>query len=302
MSVDEVQEPPANFKALVKLVGGLANDLELPPNRVQRHLAVLIVAEMLSRASDLEGNAMFLVKGGSMIELRIGIEASRTSKDLDTAFRGSVDQVEDVVREVIATGWNGFTARIVETVVINVPGLLVKPRRLTLQLSYDGKPWAKVPVEVSSVEASMAEETDLVVSAERAHFGLESLGLPEASAVECVSLHYQVAQKLHACTAEFPEPRENARAHDLVDLILLRPLIPVEELGRTRAACMDVFEARGAQEWPPVIGIPDGWPMIYERAFDDVLSPLPDLPAEVEAAAALVQEWVAKIDAAVVED
>jgi hypothetical protein len=298
VSVDEAQEPPATFKALVKLVGALANDLELPHNRVQRHLAVLIVAEMLSRASDLDGNPMFLVKGGSMIELRIGIEASRTSKDLDTAFRGSVESVADVVREVIEAGWNGFTARIAEVETINVPGLLVKPRRLTLQLSYGGKPWAKVPLEVSSVEASMAAVTDSVVSAERAHLGLESLGLPETSAVECVSLHYQVAQKLHACTAEFPEPRENERAHDLVDLILLRPLIPVEELERTLAACVDVFEARAAQPWPPVITVPEGWHGIYERAFDDVMSPLPDLPEKVETAAAVVQEWVAEIGAA----
>ncbi len=298
MSVDKAPEPPGNFKALVKLVAALANNLDLPQNRVQRHLALLIIAEMLSRASHLDGKGMFLIKGGSMIELRVGIEASRTSKDLDVAFRGSLDVVEDLVRRVTDAGWNGFTARITKVEPINVPGLLVKPRRLTLQLSYDTKPWSNVPIEVSSVEAAMADDTDMVVPAERAYLGLESLGLPETAAVECVSLHYQVAQKLHACTAQFPGSRANARAHDLIDLLLLRPLIPDDEMPLTRKACVEVFGGRDAHAWPPTIHSPERWTEIYRRAFDDIIAPIPGLPPEVDEAVAEVQGWVAQIDAA----
>jgi hypothetical protein len=45
-------------------------------------LDVLVVAELLGRVRNENGQQLFLVKGGSSIELRLGVASSRTTKDL----------------------------------------------------------------------------------------------------------------------------------------------------------------------------------------------------------------------------
>ena len=67
------------------------------------------------------------------------------------------------------------------------------------------------------------------------------VGLPTSDPVPCMTLPWQIAQKMHACTDPVGEPRTNDRAHDLVDLQLFEALMGEEPLGEARSACAAVF-------------------------------------------------------------
>ena len=54
---------------------------------------------------------------------------------------------------------------------------------------------------------------------------LDSLQVPLPEEANCVSLRYQVAQKLHACTEVFEEGRENDRFRDIMDILLVADLL-----------------------------------------------------------------------------
>ena len=234
---------------------------------------------------------MLLVKGGSSVELRCGIADSRTSRDLDTVARQDIEAVHDRLADAGELGWQGFSAVFTPPEEIEIPGLPVKPRRFTAKLSYRGKPFASVPIEVSVVEAGNVEQFDALSS--------DALGLVGVTAnvtVPCMTLPWQIAQKLHAVTAALPHPKINDRAHDLVDLQLVEALTASTDLGDTHRACLAVFEARAQHRWPPTVDALPHWPAIYARALEG-LDHL-DLAQTVEAAAQRVQQFVGRIDAA----
>jgi hypothetical protein len=114
--------------------------------------------------------------------------------------------------------------------------------------------------------------------------------------VPCMTIPWQIAQKLHAVSAVLEEPKVNDRAHDLVDLQLLEGLLADTDLVATRSACIAVFEARAQHPWPPrVIALPH-WPPIYVAALEG-LDHL-ELAATVEEARQAVQRLVERIDRA----
>jgi hypothetical protein len=71
-----------------------------------------------------------LIKGGTAIDLRRGTAPARLSKDLDAAIRGDLGGFIDQARALLDAGWSGFTGRLARETEIDVPGLLVKPRRV----------------------------------------------------------------------------------------------------------------------------------------------------------------------------
>lgn len=167
----------------------------------------------------------------------------------------------------------------------------VKPRRFTAKLSYRGRAFATVPIEVSSVEAGNADQFDTLTSD-----ALGLVGVPAAVAVPCMTIPWQIAQKLHAVTAVLEEPKVNDRAHDLVDLQLLEGLLLDADLMPTRSACIAIFEARAQHPWPPRVATLPHWPLIYAGALEG-LDHL-ELARTVDAAAQAVQRFVARIDRA----
>jgi hypothetical protein len=118
--------------------------------RSQRHVAVLVVAQFAATLVDDQGAPLLLVKGGSSLELRRGIVDSRTSKELDTVVRQDIAAVHDRLADAGEIGWEGFTAVFTPPEEIEIPGLPIKPRGFTAKLSYRGKPFASVPIEVSA--------------------------------------------------------------------------------------------------------------------------------------------------------
>lgn len=121
---------------------------------------------------------------------------------------------------------------------------------------------------------------------------MRSLGLPESSKVDCLSLRYQIAQKLHACT-EQPDDKDNERAHDLVDLQLLMGLLDPDNLQAVREACEEIFASRDRQVWPPALQTPLPWAGLYGAARADVLdADALNLAPTIKDAVVVVQELI----------
>jgi hypothetical protein len=283
--------PPTNLRSLRDRLTHAAQRQGVVFGRLQRHVAMIVAAQFAAMLTDDSGNPLLLVKGGSSLELRRGIPDSRTSKDFDTVARRDIESIHEQLADAGETGWEGFTAIFTAPEEIDVPGMPVKPRRFTAKLSYRGRAFASVPIEVSSVEAGNADQFDTLTSDV-----LGLVGVPAAVAVACMTIPWQIAQKLHAVTAVLEEPKVNDRAHDLVDLQLLEGLLPDVDLTPTRSACIAVFEARAQHPWPPRVATLPHWPPIYAGALEG-LDHL-ELAGTVDAAAEAVQRFVKRIDRA----
>ncbi len=257
------ESSPVNLRALRDRLTAAAKREGVVFGRLQHHVGVLIVTQFMGSLTDEQGEPFLLVKGGASLELRRGIPGSRTSRDLDTVIRGDMHAVHERLADAGAEGWEGFTAVFTPAVTFEVPGLVSNPHRFTAKLSYQGKPFVSVPIEASPIEAGNADGYDRITSE-----ALTLVGLPNSAAVPCMTLPWQIAQKIHACSAAVEPPRSNDRAHDLVDLQLLEAIVADEPLGETRSACVAVFEARAKHDWPPRLTAPPHWGPIYSRALE----------------------------------
>ena len=123
---------------------------------------------------------------------------------------------------------------------------------------------------------------------------LALIGLPESQPIPCMTVAWQIAQKLHAVTAVLPEGKLNDRAHDLVDLQILEALIAHESLHPVRQACVEVFDARAQQPWPPTVTAHSHWLRIYSEALTSVSSL--GLAADVEGAEEVVNDFIRRVD------
>lgn len=87
-------------------------------------------------------------------------------------------------------------------------------RWLSVQVSFAGKDWQTLQIEVARPEATEPELVPVAI-------GIADFKLDGPERVVCLALRYQVAQKLHAVT-EQPDGRTNHRFWDLIDLQLQR--------------------------------------------------------------------------------
>ena len=284
--------PPPNLTSLRARVANAATAESLPMGRVQRYVGVAVTVEILGTLTDDVG-PRFLVTGGSALELRLGLSRSRTSKDLDGVFRGDFDDFFTASQVALRSGWAGFTGRATEPEEILVPGMPVRPRRFLVKLEYHGKPFVTVPVEVAPDEAGLAAEHDPVKPVELD--GLTALGLPRPDPAPCITIRWQLAQKLHACTDPLDGSTANDRARDLPDILILAALITDDHLRAVREACHAVFTARAGHPWPPVLVIQPHWPALYTAAIVG----LEDIPDTVEEAAEAVRVLIRRVDQAV---
>lgn len=135
-----------------------------------------------------------------------------------------------------------------------------------VKLSYKGKSWITVPLEVEHNEIGDAEDPDMLVPNDVAQIFAE-LGFPPLDPIPIMKLEYQVAQKLHGLTEEGSE-----RVHDLVDLqVILRE--GDVTLADVKAICVRLFDYRRQQDWPPYIVAGHNWEHGYDAAAEglDVL-------------------------------
>lgn len=259
-----------------------ANQEQLSESRVRRAVSFMLVALPLERSRDDEGNSLFAVKGGVSMELRLNLRA-RTTKDLDAVFRGAFEDWLEALDDALAEDIEGFSFSREEPERIRN----TTSYRVNIVIDYKGRRWGKVPFEVVPVEVADVLDIDQVEPFDIGQFGLEA-----PRHISVVGLPYLIAQKLHACTEVF-EDDENARVHDLMDLLLARHLLEPDDLRRVREACVAIFGNREKQPWPPTVTVHPSWREAFARIADEEGFPIRD----VEEAALLVREFIAGIEA-----
>ena len=279
---DNAKKLPGDVSHLQRLIGNHAPDRGMPPARLQRWLNAMIVTAVLDRVRDEDGEPIFLLKGGLALELRLQLRA-RATGDYDAAFRARTEEVIDHLDEALAQPWNNFNlTRDTPETISNT-----KAVRVRLRLSYKGRSWSSVQLEMAPVEGRMGRELDRVKA-----MSLDSLRVPLPEVANCVSLRYQVAQKLHACTEVFDEGRENDRFRDVMDILLVEDLLYDVGFGHVREACVDIFAVRDKHAWPPTLTVYDSWRVPFaalarENRFT---------PDDIDEAAVALAALIAAID------
>jgi hypothetical protein len=263
--------PPPNHRALQEAVNRYAEYHSLAPNRVQRWVAFMVLGGALSRLQARDQGPAFLVKGGVSLELRLRLKA-RATKDYDTVFRGERDKLLAALDEAFATPYEGFTFRVTR------PHQMTHMTRLDIKVEYRGKTWASIQMEVSSWEGTPLPPEEVPA------ISLADFGLMGPASLPCLPLTKQVAQKLHAMTEILASGQPNERVRDLLDLWVLRDLVPPSRA--LCAICEETFRIRQMQPWPPEIVVHPHWHAPFtelaraleltvenaEKAADDVRS------------------------------
>jgi hypothetical protein len=210
----------------------------------------------------------FLIKGGMACELRFNDKA-RTTRDLDALFHGSLDELLADLDTAFATPYSGFSFNSAAPEPVGETGA----HRFDVKLTYNGRSWATLRVEIAPPEGQ-AHEPEMVPA-----LSLSEFGLTGPSEIACLSLRFQIAQKIHACTERFTN-RENERVHDLIDLQLMEELI--EDYHPVKAACIEIFNLRKRQEWPPDLAAEPNWPDTYSQLTAELDFPINDLTQAIE--------------------
>ncbi len=269
--------PPKHRRALEQRLRNLAND-EMDYLNKRRQLANLAVLVALTSQRDERGDALFAVKGGVSMELEFG-DAARPTRDLDLSYRAERRRMGDLLRDALAGGWDGFGFRIASDLE---PIAETGSYRCDVKVSYLGDALQTIRLEIGMAEGAAGDETRLI----RVNtIDPRAVGLGKVQELPAVTARYSIAQKLHACTDHSHPTAANDRSRDLIDIIQLWRSLDEFERSATRDACLEIFAARGKQEWPPTIEIPENWRDEYPvRARE-----LSFRPSDVEVAVAEVQ-------------
>lgn len=251
--------PPGDKSHLERLLTNWSESAGITAGRLRRVVGIAVIANMLDGFPDEDGRPRIVFKGGAAIEMRYGLRA-RSTKDLDAAYRGDLDEAVSLIGEAVTAGWSGFTGRLTEVEIIQKLNTQLHQVRLKIKLAYRGKDFVTIPFEMSTAEATSLEDPEIFSVA----ISLEPVQLDGLVSVALLPLRYQIAQKLHACTELPSDDYPNDRARDLPDLLLIEELgIAENDLPSIRAACVEIFGARGIHHWPPRVQALPGWDVIW---------------------------------------
>jgi hypothetical protein len=251
--------PPSNRSHLESLLTIWSKSSRVTAGRLRRVVGIAVIAKMLDGFPDADGRPRIVFKGGAAIEMRYGLRA-RSTKDLDAAYRGDLDDAVSLIEEAVTAGWSGFTGRVTEVEVIYRAKVLPLPIRFEIKLAYLRKDFITIPFEISAAEATSLEVPEISSVA----INLEPVQLDGLTSVALLPLSYQIAQKLHACTDPPGDDHQNDRVRDLPDLLLMEELgIDENNLPSVRAACVEIFGERGTHQWPPQVQACPGWDALW---------------------------------------
>ncbi len=244
--------------------------------RVRQRVSAMAFLGALERVREEDSTARFLLKGGIACELRFQDQA-RATRDLDALFHGSLDELLTDLDTAFAAPYSGFSFSYTPPEAVRDTGA----HRFDLKLTYQSRGFATLRVEVSPPEGQ-AHEPESVPALSISEFGLKG-----PTEVTCLSLRYQIAQKIHACTERFPN-RENERVHDLIDLQLMEELI--EDYSRVKTACIEIFKLRRTHHWPPTLTIEPTWRNTYRELAAELDFPTKDIDEAIARVQALIDE------------
>ena len=141
----EVKKPTSRRNLDIAAIDRLCTDLGEEPGRIKRLIAAVVVGQMLP-----DGAA----KGGNALKIRFGKDATRFSRDLDTARASSLSNYMAKLEDSLAIGWNGFSGAIVPREPASPSGIpaVYVMRPFDIKIAYNGKSWMTLPLEVGHNE------------------------------------------------------------------------------------------------------------------------------------------------------
>ena len=229
---------------LEKTLARVAREQGLDQERLRRWVSFLALCGVLEQAVERGVIDIYYLKGGVAMELRFA-RAARTTKDFDLGLAGNRAERIRQLEEVLQLGFDAFTFRLKpEAHQMEMADTV----RVEVAVQYKTRAWQTVDIDLGPSEA---REVDLVTPAIT---GLAEMGLPVTAHVRCISIHEQVAQKLHACTG----PQRKDRARDVLDILLL-DILGQLDYRRTRAAAERIFTERATHPFPPSAALPVEW-------------------------------------------
>jgi hypothetical protein len=176
-------------------------------------IATTIVSAKLQQVVDEEETSCFGLKGGTMLQHRLGL-AARATKDLDAIIRGDLEGFVVSMDRQLKTPWGPIGFKRSEIELIMTPWRIIKPRRFEIILTLRDKAWRKVKVEISPDEGKAGSSLEPFSAPSLAGFGI-----PTPDSLIGMAMSYQIAQKIHAASDPHDPPTfVNERARDAVDL------------------------------------------------------------------------------------
>jgi hypothetical protein len=240
---------------LEKTLARVAREQGLDQERLRRWVSFLALCGVLEQAVQQGVIDTYYLKGGVAMELRFA-RVARTTKDFDLGLAGNrVERIRQL-EEVLKLGFDAFTFR-VKPEIHQME--LADTARVEAAVQYKTRAWQTVDIDLGPSEA---REVDMVAPAIA---GVAEMGLPVTPQVRCISIHEQVAQKLHACTG----PQREDRARDVLDILLLDMLAQLD-YRRARAATKRIFAERATHTFPPSVALPAEWRMELETLAQEL--------------------------------
>ena len=241
---------PNTCANLIKAIYSLFKDKDTV--RLSRAMGNVIVAQMLPDG---------VVKGGSSLMFRYGGQATRYTRDMDTARMMELGEYLRLLETSLTSGWNGFTGKLVMVTPPKPkdvpPAYIMMP--FDIKLNYCGRPWQTIRIEIGHNEIGDADEFEEILPEDLAAV-FETLSFPRPEPIHVMRLSHQIAQKLHAVSEAGSE-----RAHDLVDLQLIVAHSELD-MKEVRSKCRRLFDYRRMQAWPPTIVKGAEWDDLYQNA------------------------------------
>ena len=238
---------------------------------------------LLEHVSSRSTSPRFIVKGGVALELRLPGKA-RATDDLDVvAFCDDNDVVRAVHVAMIEPYCDCTFTRRADTLALGDAGT-----RVWVQVAYRSQRWATIQVDLAKPEMA-ADAAERVPGIPLVHFGLTG-----PTHVRCLSIPFHIAQKLHGMTKVPYHGGINDRFRDVVDLLLLRGLVPRRGLRKVRSACEETFRTRGQHAWPTTIAFPTMW----REPYASLAASVGVREATLDVAEIAVRDFVRRIAAA----
>jgi hypothetical protein len=244
-------EPPPSAGVLARYARAYAKDLGVSEGRVRAWISYMVLAGLLEQSRESSDGFQFTVKGGVALELRLK-DRARATKDIDLVLHhAEVDlgrALERAIDVSVRGGYQGFNFR------RKGEPLVLENRTISVELAvtYEGGTWTSIIVDVARAEPGEGEIELLPAIPLQ-----ETTGINGPIELACLSLRMHVAQKLHGMTLPPRRGKRNERFKDLVDVLLMEPLV-IDYAG-LRQACESVFRTRGTHDWPPVLELPSHW-------------------------------------------
>jgi hypothetical protein len=140
-----------SVRALDQRLQNVAGKDQTLAYRLRVTVANVVVGQMLPPGA---------VKGGTAMKIRLGESGSRFTPDLDTAHRESLAQFIEAFEDSLASGWHGFTGRLITRPAAKPDGVpapyVMQPYEV--KLAFHGKSWHTVKLELGHNEIGDADD------------------------------------------------------------------------------------------------------------------------------------------------